>query len=643
MSLLRQLWLSVSAAMLLILLGTLFVSVYTARGYLEQQLLTQSSDGASALALSITQQGTDAGTVETLVNATFDSGHYMIVRYTLASGEVGVERVALPPAGKVPSWFMQVFPLHAEPGRALVSQGWHQAGEVFIQSHTQFAHEALWRGSLVMSGVLAGAGVLWAIGITALMRRIRRPLDDMAEQARKIGEGQFLKVPETKIVELKDIGRALNRMSDRVKAMFAEQANRIAELQSEASRDGVTGLTNRTMFMGELRNALSEEEAAPSGVLTLLRIRNLQTLNKALGREKTDAFLRSVAQQLEDIFSAMPEAIIARLNGADFAILTPDGQDQVVSQLAQEWRVRLASLATDLPEGGEALADIAIAQYQRPDVTGDLLARVDSALMEAEASGAGICVAKHEASDNQTKGEGAWGTILKDALANNAFCLQFYAVLDAAGQVYHQEGMLRLNQAGEPAPVSAGRFMPAAVRLGLAWECDLKAVELALVQIEQTKQPVAVNLAPQTLLVPGIEVRLESLLQRYASVSNKLAIEVSERGLDDDATALARLGGILQRAGAALGIEHFGRKLSVLPQLYTLNVHYLKLDGSLIHCVQDNLGNQRLVKAIVDMASGLGVKVIAEQVHTEAEWAALKSLGVDGLTGPAVAAMSALR
>lgn len=640
MSLLRQLWLSVSAAMLLILLGTLFVSVYTARGYLEQQLLTQSNDGASALALSITQQGTDPGTVETLVNATFDSGHYMIVRYTLASGEVGVERAALPPAGKVPGWFMQIFPLHAEPGRALVSQGWHQAGEVFIQSHTQFAHEALWRGSVVMFGVLAGAGVLWAIGITALMRRIRRPLDDMAEQARKIGEGQFLKVPQTNIVELKDIGCALNRMSDRVQAMFAEQANRIAELQSEASRDGVTGLTNRTMFMGELRNALSEE-SAPSGVLTLLRIRNLQTLNKALGREKTDAFLRSVAQQLEEIFSAMPEAIIARLNGADFAILTPDGQDQMVSQLAQEWRVRLASLATDLPEGGEALADIAIAQYQRPDVSGDLLARVDSALMEAESSGAGICVAKREGTgDLASKGEGAWGSILKDALASDAFCLQFYPVLDSTGQVYHQEGMLRLNQAGEPTPVSAGRFMPAAVRLGLAGECDLKAVELALLQIQKTKLPVAVNLAPQTLLVAGIERRLDALLHRHPVAARQLSIEVSERGLDDDATALVRLGAILQGVGVGLGIEHFGRKLSVLPQLYTLNVRYLKLDGSLIHCIQDNPGNQRLVKAIVDMSSGLGVTTIAEQVHTESEWASLKSLGVNGLTGPAVAAVS---
>jgi LapD/MoxY periplasmic domain len=90
MSLLRQLWLSVSTAMLIILLGTLVVSVFTARGYLEQQLLTQASDGASSLGLSITQQGTDPGTVETLVNATFDSGHFRIVRYVKTDGSIGV-------------------------------------------------------------------------------------------------------------------------------------------------------------------------------------------------------------------------------------------------------------------------------------------------------------------------------------------------------------------------------------------------------------------------------------------------------------------------------------------------------------------------------------------------------------------------
>ena len=632
MSLLRQLWLSVSTAMLVILLGTLVVSVVTARGYLEQQLLTQANDGASALALSITQQGTDPGTVETLVNATFDSGHYHIVRYLKADDSVGVERIAEPPAGKVPEWFMQLFPLHAEPGTALVSNGWQQAGEIYMQSHTQFAHEALWKGSLVMAAVLTGAGILWALAITFLMRRIRRPLDEMADQAKRIGEGQFLTIPPTEIVELKDIGHALNRMSERVKGMFAEQAARIAELQTEASRDGITGLTNRNYFMGELRNALSDE-AAPSGILALVRIRNLQVINKSLGREKTDQFLRAVAHELEAVFGTLSDSTIARLNGADFAVLVEDGQEDKVSTLAHDWKLRMSSVCSNLGADFEALADIAVTRYQRPEISGELLARADATLMEAEASGNGICIAPSNPG-SPAIGEGAWGDILRKAIATKQFKLEFYPVINGQNGLIHQEGMLRLLVPGETQPVSAGRFMPAAIRLGLAWECDLITIELALRHIRETGQPVAVNLAPQTLLVPGIEVHLQSLLYAHSAETKKLSIEVSERGLDEDASTLEMLGKLLATTGSALGIEHFGRKLSVLPKLYALNISYLKLDGSVVHDVHENPGNRRLVKAIVEMAGGLGVQVIAEQVHADDEWQALAALGVNGLTGP---------
>ncbi len=633
MSLLRQLWLSVSTAMLIILLGTLVVSVFTARGYLEQQLLTQASDGASSLGLSITQQGTDPGTVETLVNATFDSGHFRIVRYVKADGSIGVERGAEPPAGEVPDWFMTLFPLHAQPGTALVSHGWNQAGSVFIQSHTQFAHEALWNGSLVMAAVLGSAGALWAIAITLLMKRIRRPLDSMADQARRIGEGEFLTVPETDIVELKDIGIALNFMSERVKTMFAEQATRIAELQNEVSRDTVTGLTNRNFFMGELRNALSDE-APPTGVLTLIRIRNLLTLNKELGRAKCDGLLKSMAAELNTIFGALPDTTVARMNGSDFAILTQDTHKEAVATLAHEWRTSVEKLGIIVSHTGDTLADVAITQYQRPEMTGGLLSRADAALMQAESTGDGICMAQNQGTQQQAVGEAVWGEILRKAIAEQSFKLEFYSVIDGNRQLIHQEGMLRLITPSEPAPVSAGRFMPAAIRLGLIADCDLITIELALKHIRESGDPVAMNLAPQTLLVPNIHSRMEALFMNYPQEMHKLSIEVSERGLDEDAKTLEALGKLLAKTGGLLGIEHFGRKLSVLPQLYALNVSYLKIDGSVVHCLHENNGNQRLVKAIVDMASGLGVKVIAEQVHDNQEWAALAKLGVVGLTGP---------
>lgn len=114
----------------------------------------------------------------------------------------------------------------------------------------------------------------------------------------------------------------------------------------------------------------------------------------------------------------------------------------------------------------------------------------------------------------------------------------------------------------------------------------------------------------------------------------RISVEVSERGLDANLAGLEALAEVLARHGTHLGIEHFGRQLAALPRLYALQLAYLKLDGSFVASLHEDVGLQRLVKAIVDVARGLDVVVYAEQVHTADEWAAAAHLGVSGMTGP---------
>jgi len=85
----------------------------------------------------------------------------------------------------------------------------------------------------------------------------------MVEQARAITERRFLTLPEPRITELGKVTRAMNSMVERVRAMFDEQAERIAQLRSDANRDALTGLANRSFFNGRLQQTLSEEDAPP--------------------------------------------------------------------------------------------------------------------------------------------------------------------------------------------------------------------------------------------------------------------------------------------------------------------------------------------------------------------------------------------
>jgi EAL domain-containing protein (putative c-di-GMP-specific phosphodiesterase class I) len=252
--------------------------------------------------------------------------------------------------------------------------------------------------------------------------------------------------------------------------------------------------------------------------------------------------------------------------------------------------------------------------------------------MRAEAEGGIVAEPGGSPLPIPVPGAEGWREMLEGALARHEFTLTSYPVLTADGGLVHREYMLRLPAAG--AVLTAGQFMPAAVRVGLAAACDLEALRLGIARLGESSEPIAINVAPRSLIEAGFLDGLDILLATAGAGASRIAVEVSERGLDASLAGLEALAEVLARHGAHLGIEHFGRQLAALPRLYALRLAYLKLDGSFVASLHENPGHQRLVKAIVDVAHGLEVAVYAEQVHTAEEWAAARALGVSGMTGP---------
>lgn len=634
MSLLRRLWISVVVAMGVVLAGAFAVSLLTARSYFEQQLQAQAGDGAVSLALSMSQQSKDVATTELLVTALFDGGHYRLIRFTDTRGKVLVERSQPDAAEGVPGWLVSLLPMEARPGQALVSDGWRQTGQVTVVAARGYAYRALWRGMLQLGSLMLAIGLFWAMGVSALLRWVRRPLAEMAEQAEAIGAGHFRVLDEPEVVELRSMARALNHMSERVRSVFAEQAARIAGLRDESSHDAGTGLLNRSYFNGELRRVLSDADVPPDGCLGMLRIADLATLNQQLGRVRTDEWLAAVGQALKSSFDGGDDVSLARLGGAEFGILLPGVELGIGRRLLEQACSAVAAL--DLQVGAERglRMDAAVVAYRRDDKPGTLLSRVDSALMRAEAEAAVVAEPHGAPQPIPAPGEGRWREILEGALTHHQFTLISYPVLACDGGLVHREFMLRLPAPDGGAVLTAGQFMPAAVRVGLASACDLEALRLGIACLGGSRDPIAVNVAPRSLIEPGFLDKLDVLLATAGADAGRISVEVSERGLDANLAGLEALADVLARHGAHLGIEHFGRQLAALPRLYALRLAYLKLDGSFVASLHEDAGLQRLVKAIVDVARGLNVVVYAEQVHSAEEWAAAAHLGVSGMTGP---------
>jgi EAL domain-containing protein (putative c-di-GMP-specific phosphodiesterase class I) len=165
---------------------------------------------------------------------------------------------------------------------------------------------------------------------------------------------------------------------------------------------------------------------------------------------------------------------------------------------------------------------------------------------------------------------------------------------------------------------------------------DRLALEVLWTHLDQARLPrrrYAVNLTPASVTDPDFVRWLTTLLRSSADKASRLIFEVPEyaavRGMD----ALKHMIQQLQSCGCHFSIDHFGRGFTSFAYLHSLKVDFLKIDGGFIRGIDGDKDNQFFVQALAKTAHEIDVRVIAENVETEAELNILESLYVDGAQG----------
>jgi diguanylate cyclase (GGDEF)-like protein len=635
MSIYRQLWLAVIVSMLVALAGSLLASSLSARLYLSEQLAMKNADNAAALALSLSLREPDAVEVELAVSALFDSGHYELIRVTDPRGGIIVERKGDPAVKGVPAWFVQLLPLVSPPGEARITSGWKQLGTVHLVSQSRFAYESLWKSVWDLAGALLVATLVGGYLGTLILRRLRAPLQAVIGQARAIAERRFITIEEPGVPELRQLAAAMNTTVGRLKSMFEEETVRLDAVRREANCDSLTGLANRSHFLARLQHALEAEDSLGIGLM-LVRVADLAGINRRLGREATDDLLRRFAAVLQTEAEQQADGLVARLNGADFALLLA-GQAGART-LAERLLPRLVQEAAPYV-GEDPAARIGLGAFPRGTEVSTALAQVDAALAAAEAEGGNaVREAVGETGEDAPRSADEWSQLIRHALDRQWVRLVSFPVVDFSQRLIHRECPLRLmlDEHGEWLP--AGRFLPVAERLKLTARLDLAAVALGLDDLSsRTELPgLAVNLSASSLQDRAFRDELRGLLRKDAQAARRLWLEVAEGGALMHFDAFRDLCRELKRSGCKVGIEHFGRQFSQVGRLHDLGLDYLKVDASFVRGLDANPGNQAFLKGLCAIVHSIGIRVIAEGVVSAAEMQALAGVGFDGATGPAV-------
>ena len=624
MSLLKHLLLSVSVAIVVILGGTLWLSMNSARQYLDGQLQSQSENAVSALALSLSQPANqDPVTRELLMMALFDSGQFRAVRLLDTEGKPLFER-SHPESldnSTTPAWFAKLLPLSTPEAARSISDGWRQVGELTVKVDNAFAKDALWRSSVRTLLLVVLAGAVWALFVALLLNWFRKVLnEEISAQVMAIGSNaQSPAQPmRPRVAELSGVMSAISDTRERVRATAQEQTQRIESLELEVNLDPVTLLPNRKYFMNELRRVLQgdpdQADAPIGGHVLLFRQRDLQAINASMTRAQADQWLTSVAESVNFALAAGGNegGMLARLNGSDFIVLMPGMEGPEAMQLVQQIRHDLQALRQPTGEGHWCRWAYALTDYGSNSTVSELLARLDQALMRSESVGQDEVEYLTDATPRNTVGERQWQQVLEQALAQDRLQLaispQHYATATAQTE-RHEASLTLLDTDGKL--LQGALFLPVAVRLGLSDAFDVRALRLArewLVQHPQSQLVVKISLP--SLADARFMPEVLALWQAPGEAPwlPRLWVELDAHGLvayPDEMQALAQAAA---ECGVRVGLRRLEHEPMALARLHKIPLAYVKIGGDFAQQAPTSPGSQNLLHAMVETARALQIQ-----------------------------------
>lgn len=407
-----------------------------------------------------------------------------------------------------------------------------------------------------------------------------------------------------------------------------------------ALHDMLTGLPNRTLLAQWMRTAVGESKSSGRGAaLLLLDLDRFKVINDTRGHQTGDILLRQVAERIT--LALGKNGFAARIGGDEFAIVLQNLSDH--SDAAAMCSKLLAKIGEPYAIGGvEQLigASIGVALIPEDGTSPDELLRLaDLAMYEAKSSGRNcFCFFSPQMNHIAQMNAGVEAD-LRDALNNDQLFLEYQPIVDTdTGHYVGLEALVRWNHPvrGRLAPAD---FIKVANDSGLigrigTWVVDAVCKQIAAFQEQGIELPhVAVNVSPKQFQYPAMCSEILGCVDKYHIPHGKLAIEITEELLIENSQMVHEQLATLRAGGIQISIDDFGTGYSSLQYLRDLPATRLKIDQTFISRIETSATDRAIISTIAHLAHALNMRVVAEGVETEAQFALLRASGCDEVQG----------
>lgn len=413
---------------------------------------------------------------------------------------------------------------------------------------------------------------------------------------------------------------------------ISSQKARERDLRRIGYEDPLTGLPNRRRLHDLMSSRLRHLRAGESLDMALIDIDGLKSVNDSLGVEQGDRLLARFAQRLTGY---MAGSVVGRLGGDEFMVIrttTFDDHDQWVATLREHM-----SRPFEIKDQSLRLG-LTIGSCRAPEDGSDsgvLFQRLESALYSAKRLGRNLSQRFRPALDKQDNPQLALVSDLRAALISGDQLELHYQTQHhpGTGDLVGMEALLRWRHP-EDGMISPGDFIPLAERHGLMAELGSWVIEKACAQQAHwqysgmPKVTVWVNISALQLFQGDLETQLSSCLERYQLKTSQIGLELTESVLlDERAGDMGPRLQALRSQGYAIAIDDFGTGYSSLGYLKRLPVDKIKLDRAFIRELPHDQADAAIVTAVLAMAEGMGLEVVAEGVETQEQCQFLVNAG----------------
>lgn len=404
--------------------------------------------------------------------------------------------------------------------------------------------------------------------------------------------------------------------------------------------DELTGLANRSLFRERLQEAHQRvRQGSRSLALLHINLDRFKLLNDSLGHEVADQLLQKMSRRL---VNALPEAdTIARLSGDEFAVLFDtygnlSSLARVATRLATKLRLPLTV------DGHELVVSASMGISMLPDNAREisaLLSQANIAMQHAKHLGGNNFQFYTESLQASTLERLQLENQLRKAIEERQLKVFYQPKLClATGRLNAAEALVRWDHP-TMGRVPPGDFIGLAEETGLIGPIGEFVLRQACWQAcewqRQGLEPirVSVNLSVHQLRQGKLVSLVRHVLEETGLEPQYLELELTESQLLDSVEHIIATFQQLRNLGVKLAIDDFGTGYSSLSYLKRIPVDYVKIDQAFIHGLAEGSADAAITRAIIAMAHGLSLKVVAEGVERQEQLEFLKAEGCDEVQG----------